>query len=269
MAIKKVTPLTLKQMKENGDKHSLLVVYDYPFSGILDECGVDVLLVGDSLSTTFYGRDDDIYAKMDEMIAHSKAVSKAVKRAMVIADMPFMSYQISKEDAVRNAGRLIKEGRADAVKLEGGMEYAETIQAIVRAGIPVMGHIGLIDQALKLTGVRKIRGRTEEDRESLLKEAKAIEEAGAFLMGLVLMTVETGKYITEQLTVPTNGIGAGPYCDGNGLNLYDIISVTAGNFKPKFVKRYGDAREVTSTAVTQYIHEVKSMAFPDEEHCYQ
>ena len=246
-----------------------MVVYDYAFANILDECGVDVLLVGDSLSTTFYGRADDMYARMDEMIAHTQAVAKGVKRAMVIADMPFMSYQVSKEEAVRNAGRLLKEGHADAVKLEGGIDYVDTIRAIVRAGIPVMGHIGLIDQALKLTGVRKIRGRTEEDRKDLLVEAKAIEDAGAFLIGLVLMTVETGKEITQALKIPTNGIGAGPYCDGNGLNLYDIVSITAGDFKPKFVKRFGNARQVTSDAVTRYISEVKEMKFPDEEHSYQ
>lgn len=269
MSVKKVTPLTLKQMKEKGEKHSLLVVYDYAFANILDECGVDVLLVGDSLSTTFYGRADDIYARMDEMTAHTRAVARGTKRAMVVADMPFMSYQVSKEDAVRNAGRLMKDGHADAVKLEGGIEYVETIRAIVRAGIPVMGHIGLIDQALKLTGVRKIRGRTEEDRQELIKEAKAIEDAGAFLIGLVLMTVETGKDISQRLKIPTNGIGSGPYCDGNGLNLYDIISLTAGDFKPKFVKRYGNAKQVTSDAVMQYINEVKEMKFPDEEHWYQ
>ena len=268
MKIQKVTPLTLKKMKQNGDKHSFLVVYDYPFASLLDECGIDIMLIGDSVSTTFYGRSDDIYAKMEEMIAHTRAVSKAAKRAMVIADMPFMSYQISKEDAVKNAGRLMKEGHADAVKLEGGIEYAETIQAIVRAGIPVMGHIGLIDQALKLTGVRKIRGRTDEDRESLMKEAKAIEDAGAFLIGLVLMTVGTAKEITQVLKIPTNGIGSGPHCDGVGLNLYDIISITAGDFNPKFVKRFGDARQITSDAVGKYIQEVKQMKFPGEEHSY-
>lgn len=268
MKSKKITPLALKEMKEKGEKHTFMPVYDYPFAKILDECGVDVLLVGDSLSTTMYGRADDIYATMEEMIVHAQAVTRAAERALVIVDMPFMSYQASLEDAIRNAGRLMKEGCADAVKLEGGVEIADTVRAIVRAGIPVMGHIGLIDQALRLTGVRRVRGRTKEDKDRLFEDAKAIQEAGAFMIGLVLITVETAREITEMLEIPTNGIGSGPHCDGNGLNLYDMISLTAGDFTPKFVKRYANIKEVTVSAVREYIKEVKEGTFPDLEHSY-
>lgn len=264
----KVTPTTLLQMKERGEKITVMPVYDYPFAKILDECGVDVLLVGDSLSTTILGRKDDNLATVDEMIHHTQAVVRAAERAMVVADMPFMSYQINIDEAKRNAGRLIKEGGADAVKLEGGVEVAETIRALVGAGIPVMAHIGLIDQALKLTGVRRVRGKTEEDKEKLIKDAKAVEEASAFMVGLVFMTVDVAREITQMLKVPTNGIGAGPYCDGSSLNMYDIIGLSPAGFAPKFVKRYVNVRDIIADAVKQFIKEVKEVSFPDDEHSY-
>jgi 3-methyl-2-oxobutanoate hydroxymethyltransferase len=206
---------------------------------------------------------------MEEMVVHTQAVSKAAKRALVVADMPFMSYQVSKEQAIRNAGRLIKEGRADAVKLEGGVEISDTVAAIVKAGIPVMGHIGLIDQALKLTGKRIVRGRTEEDKKLLIQDAKALQEAGIFMIGLVLMTIETAQELTHMLKIPTNGIGSGHYCDGSGLNIYDIIALTAGDFSPKFVKRYANVRKIIVEAVEQFVKEVKEESFPDDAHSYR
>jgi len=268
METQKVTPTVLRQMKERGEKNILMPVYDYPFAKILDECGVDALLVGDSLSTTMMGRRDDIFATLDEMIIHTQAVARAARRAMVIADMPFMSCQINIDETKRNAGRFLKEGEADAVKIEGGIEVAETIRALVRAGIPVMAHIGLVGQALKLTGVRKVGGKTEEDRQRLLRDAKAVEEAGAFMVGLEFMTVDTAREITQMLKVPTSGIGSGPYTDGSSLNIYDVIGLSPPGFAPKFVKRYENVREMIAGAVRQFIKEVKDGSFPDEEHSY-
>jgi 3-methyl-2-oxobutanoate hydroxymethyltransferase len=268
MKIEKVTPTTLLQMKERGEKAVMLAAYDYPFAKILDECGVEMILVGDSISTTMMGRRDDIFATLDEIILHTQAVARAAQRAMVVADMPFMSYQVNIDEAKRNAGRLMSEGEADAVKLEGGVEQAETVRALVSAGIPVMGHIGLLDQALKLTGVRIVRGRTPEDREKLLKDAKALEEAGAFMVGLVFMTVDAAREITQALRIPTQGAGgSGPYCDSYGSNIYDISGLNVG-FKPKFVKRYASARDIIVDATKQFMKEVKEGSFPDDEHSY-
>lgn len=263
----KVTPMTLRQMKEKGDKNTLIPVYDYPFARILDECGVDVLLVGDSLGTVILGRKDDFSVTLEEMILHTQAVARAATRAMVVADMPFMSYQVNIDEAKRNAGRLIKEGGADAVKLEGGIEVAETIKAIVGAGIPVMGHIGIIGQSLKLTGTYKSRGGTQEDKEKLLKDAKAVEEAGAFMVGLEGITVDTAREIVQMLKIPTNGIGSGPYCDGGSLNIYDIVGIIVG-FAPKFVKRYANVRDIIIDAVKQFMQDVRDGSFPDDEHSY-
>lgn len=268
MKARKITPLTLREMKERGEKSTLMVVYDYPFARILDECGVDVFLVGDSLATTLYGMPLDIYATLEHMIAHTQAVARAAERAFVVADMPFMSYHLSIEKAVMNAGRLLQEGMADAVKLEGGVEIVETVKAIIGAGIPVMGHIGLINRSIKLTGVRKVRGKTEEDKKALLKDAIALQEAGICLLGLELITVDAAREISQTLIIPTNGIGSGPGCDGNSLNLYDVLSITAGDFSPKFVKKYGNVKKLAIEAVTQFIKEVKEGSFPDDEHSY-
>jgi 3-methyl-2-oxobutanoate hydroxymethyltransferase len=264
----KLTPLTLKEMKQRGEKNTLIVVYDYPLGRILDECGADILLVGDSLATVFYGRPTDILATMDEMVVHTQAVAKAADRAFVVADMPFMSYQVSTERAVINAGRLLQEGMADAVKLEGGVEIAETIRAIIRAGIPVMGHIGLINQAVKLTGVRKVRGKTDEDKKRLMEDARVLQDAGICMLGMELIAEDTAREISETLQIPTNGIGAGRGCDGSGLNVYDILSLTAGEFKPKFVKKYSNGKEFMAEAVNRFIKEVKEGTFPDDEHTY-
>ncbi|MFC1870846.1 3-methyl-2-oxobutanoate hydroxymethyltransferase [Chloroflexota bacterium] len=264
----KVTPNTLLKMKQNGEKIIFMPVYDFPFASILEDCRVDMFLVGDSLSTTMLGKKDDSYCTMEEMIIHTQAVARAAERAMVVADMPFMSYQVNIDEAKKNAGRLIKEGGADAVKLEGGIEIAETVRALVVAGIPVMGHIGLIDQALRLTGVRRVRGRTEEDRQRLIEDAKVLEEAGLFQLGLVFMTVEIAREITQMLKIPTNGIGSGPYCDGNSLNIYDIIGLSPSGFAPKFVKQYVNVREIITGAVNQFINEVREGKFPDDEHSY-
>lgn len=262
----KVTPTTLQQMKERGEKIVQLPVYDYPFAKILDECGVDVLLVGDSLGTVVLGMKDDLSVTVDDMIHHTLAVVRAAERAMVVADMPFMSY-CDINEAKKNAGRLMKEGRADAVKLEGGAEMADTIRALVKCGIPVMAHIGMLDQSYKLTGVFRVTGRTPEDREKLLRDAKAVEEAGAFSVGLDCMTADIAAEISKSLKIPTNGVGAGPYCDGCGSNAYDIWGLTVG-FHAKFTKRYVNVRDIMSDAIRQFVKEVKEGSFPDDEHSY-
>jgi len=253
-------------MKEKGEKFTFMPVYDYPFAKILDECGVDVFLVGDSLGTVVMGRKDDFSVTLDEMIHHTQAVVRAAERAMVVVDMPFMSYQVNVDEAKRNAGRLIKEGGADAVKLEGGVEITDTIRGLIDAGIPVMGHIGPPDQSLKLTGVRTVRGTTAEDKEKLLKDVKAIEEAGAFMVGLVFMTAKIASEISQMLRIPTCGSGAGPYCDGSSLNVYDVIGLTLS--EAKHVKRYAKARDIIADAVKQFVREVKEGSFPDDKHSY-
>jgi len=263
----KLTPVALQQMKKRREKHTLMVVYDYPLAKILDERGIDAFLVGDSAGTILMGRKDDFSVTVDEMIHYTRAVVQATERALVIADMPFMSYQVNVDEAKRNAGRLVKEGGADAVKLEGGVAMAETIRALVSAGIPVMAHIGILDQSFKLTGLYKIRGRTEEDKDKLLGDAKAVEEAGAFLVGLDSITANAAADITQVLEVPTCGIGAGPHCDGCSLNIYDVIGLTVG-FEAKFVKTYVNVRDIIGDAVTQFMKEVKDGTFPDEAHSY-
>ena len=268
METKKVTPTVLRRMKERGEKIITMPVYDYPFAKILDECGVDVLLIGDSLSTTMMGRRDDIFCTLDEIILHTQAVARAAQRAMVIADMPFMSYQINMDEAKRNAGRLMQQGEADAVKIEGGVEVAETIRALVGAGIPVMGHIGYWGQALKLEGVRRVGGRTEEDRQRLLKDAKAVEEAGAFIVGLELMTVEMAQEITQMLKVPTSGMGSGPIVTGPRLNIYDVIGLSPPGFAPKICETIRKCKRDIAEAVKQFMKEVKDGSFPDEEHSF-
>lgn len=256
----KVTPVTLRQMKENGDKNTLIPVYDYPFARILDECGVDVLLVGDSLGKQVLGRKENLSVTVDEMIYHTQAVVRAAERAMVVTDMPIMSYDVNIDEAKRNAGRIIKEGGADAVKLEGGIEVVETISALVKAGIPVMGHIGPVSH-LDHPGVPPIRGSTKEDREVILRDAKAIEEAGAFMLGLVMVSTNVAAEVSRMLKIPTNGFGSGPDCDGSSQFLYEMIGVSSGPYTP-FAKKYADVRQIVIDATKQCIKEIKDGLFP-------
>jgi 3-methyl-2-oxobutanoate hydroxymethyltransferase len=256
----KVTPAILRQMKEKGDKNTLIPVYDYPFARILDECGVDVLLVGDSLGKQVLGRKENLSVTVDEMIYHTQAVARAAERAMVVTDMPFMSYEVNIDEAKRNAGRIIKEGGADAVKLEGGMEVVETIAALVKAGIPVMGHIGPVPQ-LAHQGILPVRGSTKEDREVILRDAKAIEEAGAFMLGLVMVYPDVAAEISRMLKIPTSGFGSGPNCDGSSQFLYEMIGLNSGPYTP-FAKQYANVRQVTIDATKQCIKEIKEGLFP-------
>ncbi|WP_022847027.1 MULTISPECIES: 3-methyl-2-oxobutanoate hydroxymethyltransferase [unclassified Desulfurobacterium] len=264
--MKKVTTKTLLEMKRNGEKITMLTAYDYTSALIVDSAGVDIILVGDSLGMVMLGYDSTIPVTMEEMVHHTRAVVRARKRAMVIFDMPFLSYQTGKRDAILNAGRALKETGCDAVKIEGGKEQEDTIKALVDAGIPVCGHIGLQPQSVNVYGGYVLRGKGEE-REKLVEDAKAVERAGAFAVVLEKVPSDLAKEITESLSIPTIGIGAGKYCDGQVLVFHDMIGMF-DKFKPKFVKRYAEVGKEIRSAVESYVKEVKNGVFPGEEHSY-
>ena len=264
----KVTVPHILKMKQRGEKITCLTAYDYSFARILDEAGVEMLLVGDSLGCVVQGNHNTLAVTMDEMIYHTRAVVRGRKRALVIGDMPFLSYQASKEQALINAGRFLKEAGAEAVKLEGGMAVKETMAAIVNAGIPVMGHIGLTPQSVHQFGGYKIQGREKARREMVLRDADAVEEAGAFSVVLEGMPLDLAREITERLTIPTIGIGAGLHCDGQVLVIHDMLGLF-DDFMPKFVKRYADLKTTMTGAVKAYIGEVKERKFPMEEHSFR
>jgi len=264
----KNTVSTLLSQKQNGDKITMLTSYDYSTAKIIDEAGVNTILVGDSLGTVILGYEDTLPVTMEDMIHHTRAVSRGAKNALVIADMPFMSYQTSVCDAVKNAGRLIKEGGAQAVKLEGGAAVKEQIKAIVNASIPVVGHIGLTPQSINAFGGFKVQGKSEESAKKIIEDAKIIEEAGAFMLVMECVPERLAKIITESVNIPTIGIGAGKYCDGQVLVYQDMLGMFT-DFVPKFVKKYADVGEIMKNAFSEYIKEVKSGAFPAEEHTFK
>lgn len=264
----KNTSVTFKESKKNGEKLTMLTAYDYTTAKLLDESGVDSILVGDSLGMVVLGYDDTLSVTMEDMIHHSSAVARGAKNALVITDMPFMSYQTSVYDAVVNAGRLVKEGKAQAVKLEGGIEFCEHIKAIVKASIPVCAHIGLTPQSINAFGGFKVQGKGKEEAQRLLDEARAVEEAGAFAVVLECVPAKLAKKISESISIPTIGIGAGAGCDGQVLVYQDMLAMYS-DFKPKFVKQYAQIGSVMKDAFRQYIDEVKSGAFPSEEHTFK
>lgn len=263
----KNTVLTFKQAKKDGTKLSMLTAYDYSTASLMDAAGINAILVGDSLGNVMLGYEDTVSVTMEDMIHHGAAVARGAKNAMVVIDMPFMSYQASVYDAVVNAGRLMKEGRANAVKLEGGVEMAPQIKAIVAAGIPVMGHIGLTPQSINAFGGHKVQGKTEEAAMKLIQDAKAVEEAGAFCVVIEGVPQVLGTMITKMLSIPTIGIGAGPDCDGQVLVYQDMLGMFS-DFTPKFVKRFASVGEVMKGAFKQYIEEINSGVFPAQENCY-
>lgn len=264
----KNTSVTFKESKKNGEKLTMLTAYDYTTAKLLDESGVDSILVGDSLGMVVLGYDDTLSVTMEDMIHHCAAVARGAKNALVITDMPFMSYQTSVYDAVVNAGRLVKEGGAQAVKLEGGIEFCEHIKAIVKASIPVCAHIGLTPQSVNAFGGFKVQGKGKEEAQRLLDEARAVEEAGAFAVVLECVPAKLAKKISESISIPTIGIGAGAGCDGQVLVYQDMLAMYS-DFKPKFVKQYAQVGSVMKDAFRQYIDEVKSGAFPSEEHTFK
>lgn len=263
----KITTNYFKKAKENGEKLTMLTAYDYTMASLVDEAGVESILVGDSLGMTMLGYDSTLPVTMEDMIHHTKAVSRGAKNALVIADMPFMSYHVSIEDSCINAGRLIKEGGAAAVKLEGGAEFADTIKAIVRCQIPVCGHIGLTPQSVNAFGGFRVQGKTAEAAKTLLNSAKAIEEAGVFAIVVEGVPAEIGSLISKSVSVPVIGIGAGAGCDGQVLVYQDMLGMFPGH-KPKFVKQFATVGDVMKDAFRAYIDEVKSGSFPAKEHTY-
>jgi 3-methyl-2-oxobutanoate hydroxymethyltransferase len=263
----KMTVPGIKAMKSGSEKITMLTAYDTPFARILDEAGVDILLVGDSAGSVVAGYANTLPVTVEEMIYHTRAVVKGVTRALVVIDMPFMSYQISNEDAKRNAGRMIKESGAEAVKLEGGMKMKGVIKAIADIDIPVMGHIGLTPQSIHQMGGHKVQGKVEEQKRKIMEDALAVEEAGAFSVVMECIPTELAAEITKRLTIPTIGIGAGIHCDGQVLVIHDVLGLM-GNFRPKFVKSYVDLRQVIFQAVENYMDEVRKGKFPTEEHSF-
>lgn len=263
----KKTVATFAKAKAEGSKLSMLTAYDYSTAKLVDEAGIDAILVGDSLGNVMLGYEDTISVTMEDMIHHGAAVARGAQEALVVIDMPFMSYQTGVYDAVVNAGRLMKEGRGGCVKLEGGRDVAPQIKAIVAAGIPVMAHIGLTPQSVNAFGGFKVQGKTEQAARDLLADAKAVEEAGAFAIVLEAIPSDLARLVTEQASIPTIGIGAGPHCDGQILVYQDMAGMFS-DFTPKFVKRYASVGAVMREAFATYSREVKEGAFPGPEHCY-
>ena len=264
----KTTIQDLLKKKSEGKKITMLTAYDYPFAQIVDEAGIDVILVGDSLGMVVQGLDNTLPVTMDEMIYHTKIVSRAVRNAFVIGDMPFMSYQTGIEDAIRNAGRFLKEAGASAIKLEGGAEVAGQIRAMTRSEIPVMAHIGLTPQSIHRMGGYKVQGKTEEAAKRLIEEAHMVEDAGAFSLLIEAIPMKLAERITKELSIPTIGIGAGPHCDGQVLVLHDVIGMFE-RFVPKFVKRYASLKDEALKAIMTYREEVEKGEFPSEEQSFK
>jgi 3-methyl-2-oxobutanoate hydroxymethyltransferase len=254
-------------MKIDGDKITVLTCYDYPTARIMDACGVDIILIGDSVGVVVSGYDNTLPVTMEEMLYHTRAVIRANPKALVVADMPFMSYQTDIAEARRNAGRLLKEGGAAAVKIEGGVNMAPTIRALVDIDIPVVAHIGLTPQSIHRMGGYRVQGKKQEQAEKLLEDAQAVADAGAFAIVLEGIPQGLAARITAALSIPTIGIGAGACCDGQVLVIHDILGLCE-KYSPKFVKRYADVSEIMTTAVTAYITDVKSGSFPGEEHSF-
>ncbi len=263
----KVTAVRLLEMKAKGEKIAALTAYETIFASILDEIGVDLVLVGDTLGQTFAGYDTTLPVTVDQMVYHTCIVSRCVERALVVGDMPFMSFQVSPEEALKNVGRIIKEGGAEAVKLEGGSLIVDTVDKIVNAGIPVMGHIGLTPQSVHKVGGFKVQGREEKESAKLIQDAKALEEAGVFSLVLEAMPYDLAKDITARLKVPTIGIGAGPYCDGQILVTQDLLGLFE-RFLPKYVRKYAEMAKETRQACKSYIEDVKAQKFPSLDESY-
>lgn len=265
--MKSKTILDLQKMKDAGEKITVLTAYDYPFARLLDLAGIDVLLVGDSVGSVVAGYENTLPVTMDEMIYHTRAVVRGTSTALVVADMPFMSYQTDIADARRNAGRLIKEGGAHAVKLEGGTNCAATIAALTAIDIPVIGHIGLTPQSIHRMGGYRVQGRQDEQAEQLRDDARAVQRAGACAVVLEGIPAALGAEISAELQIPTIGIGAGVDCDGQVLVIHDILGLCE-KYSPKFVKRYSDVAQIISDSVQSYISDVKQGAFPTDEHSF-
>ena len=265
--LRRVTTRRLQDMKKQGKRISCLTAYDALIARILDDAGIDLILVGDSLGNIVQGHETTIPVTLDDIIYHTKAVVKGVQRALVVADMPFMSYQVSPEEAFRNAGRLMKEAGASAVKVEGGHRVCEAVRRMTEAGIPVMAHLGLTPQSINQFGSYRARGQNAEEADEMMRDAKELEEAGAFAVVLEKIPMQLAQKITESLTIPTIGIGAGPHCDGQILVYSDMLGLTI-DFSPRFVRRYDSLHERIDDSVSRYIQDIQSGNFPDESESY-
>lgn len=265
---RKLTISDIAKMKGEGRKIVVITAYDYPFATIADRAGIDIILVGDSGGMVSLGYETTIPVSMDEMLMMSKAVARAAKSSLLVGDMPFMSFQISREDAVRNAGRFVKEGRMDAVKIEGGKEFSDTVRAIARTGIPVMGHVGLTPQTATLWQGYRVQGKDARSAEKLIEDAQELESAGAFAIVLEMVPEEVAEIITDKLNVPTIGIGAGRHCDGQVLVLHDILGLYE-KFSPRFAKKYADLGKAASEALANYRDDVVSGKFPAQENTFK
>lgn len=263
----KFTVSSYKKAKEKKEKITMLTAYDYTTAKLVDEAGIDTILVGDSLGMTMLGYENTLQVTVDDMIHHTKAVARGTKHAMIVGDMPFMSYHISVEETIRNAGRFIQEGNAHAVKLEGGIEVIDKVKAIVAAKIPVMGHLGLTPQSVNIFGGFKVQGKSGDNAKRIIEDALLLQEAGAFAIVLECIPDKLATIISEKLDIPTIGIGAGSGCDGQVLVIQDMIG-TYSEMKPKFVKQYAQVGEITTDAVKGYIDEVKNGSFPSKEHTF-
>jgi len=263
----RITIPSLVARKERGERISMLTAYDFTFASLFDAAEIDVLLVGDSLGNVMQGQDTTLPVTLDEVVYHTRLVARGSRRAMVVSDMPFGSYQISSEDAVRSAFRCVKEGGAHAVKLEGGEHVAATIERIVAAEIPVMAHVGLTPQAVHRMGGHRVQGRDEASRARVLRDAQAVEAAGAFSVVLEGVPEDLAREVTQQLTIPTIGIGAGVHCDGQVLVMHDMLGLT--DWAPSFVKQYANLGALTSQAARNFAEEVANSKFPDARHTYR
>lgn len=263
----KNTVATIMKQKLSNDRIAMLTAYDYSTAKIMDEIGINIILVGDSLGNVILGYENTVSVTMDDMIRHSAAVSRGVKNALVLTDMPFMSYQASVYDAVINAGKLLKEGHANAVKLEGGIEFVPHIKAITAASIPVVAHIGMTPQSVNVFGGFKLQGSDKESAAKIIEDAKAVQEAGAFAVVLECVPGDLAAHITKMLDIPTIGIGAGNGCDGQVLVYQDMLGMYS-DFTPKFVKKYADMGNIMKEAFRNYIKDVKSGSFPTEQHTF-
>ncbi len=265
--IKKLTIQDIISMKKNGERISMLTAYDASFAGLIDAAGIDMVLVGDSLGMVLLGYNSTIPVTMEEMLHHCRAAGRGVKRAVLVGDMPFMSYQVSENEAITNAGRFLKEAGCDAVKLEGGTELCDTVKAIVKAGIPVMGHIGLTPQTASQLGGYKVQGKDADSARRLLQSARDLEAAGAFAIVLECIPAQLSEAITRMVSIPTIGIGAGKHCDGQVLVTHDMVGMFE-KFIPSFVKQYANLAPQIKDAVAAYNKEVKNGSFPAEEHSF-
>jgi len=264
---KKITVLEIVAMKKRGEKITSLTAYDFLFASILDEAGIEIVLVGDSGAMVFAGHDTTLPITLDEMIYHTRAVRRGVKRALLVADMPFLSYQVSPEEALRNAGRCLKEGGAEAVKLEGGERVVDAIRRMVDAGIPVMGHLGLTPQSVNAFGGYGLQGASAKAAEGLLNDAKLLEQAGVFAIVLEKIPAQLAKQISESIAVPTIGIAAGPHCDGQVLVTHDMLGLYE-KFRLKFVRRYAEVGSTIREAAQSFAQDVKSGSFPSADESY-